>query len=100
MNHNLCSIVRGVELELVFILFGLFVVALLYSSVGHGGASGYLAVLSLTTYGAMNSTWLKQHVWCLNLFVAGIAFTISTEPGTIFLKLTWPFIIGSILLQY
>ena len=40
MNHNLCLIERGVELELVFILFGLFIVAILYSSVGHGGASG------------------------------------------------------------
>jgi hypothetical protein len=96
MNHNLGSIVRGVELELVFILFGLFVVALLYSSVGHGGASGYLAVLSLTTYGAMNSAWLKQHVWCLNLFVAGIAFYHFHRAGHHIPKLTWPFIVGSI----
>ena len=34
MNHNLCLIEGGVELELVFILFGLFIVAILYSSVG------------------------------------------------------------------
>jgi len=32
--------------SLVFILL-LFVVAFLYSSVGHGGASGYLALMAL-----------------------------------------------------
>ena len=64
----------GMELEFFVLLFGLFVVAGLYSSVGHGGASGYLAVLSITTYGTMEAGWLKQHAWCLNLVVAGIAF--------------------------
>jgi len=96
MNHNLCLIEGGVELELVFILFGLFIVAILYSSVGHGGASGYLAILSLTTYGAMNSAWLKQHAWCLNLVVAGIAFYHYHKAKHHIPKLTWPFIVCSV----
>ncbi len=96
MNHNLCLIEGGMELELVFILFGLFIVAILYSSVGHGGASGYLAILSLTTYGGMNSAWLKQHAWCLNLVVAGIAFYHYHKASHHITKLTWPFVVSSV----
>ena len=96
MNHNLCLIERGVELELVFILFGLFIVAILYSSVGHGGASGYLAILSFTTYGVMSSAWLKQHAWCLNLVVSGIAFYHYHKANHHIPKLTWPFVVGSV----
>ena len=33
------------------ILLGLMLMAILYSSIGHGGASGYLVVLSLTSFG-------------------------------------------------
>ena len=62
------------SIEFVLLLMGLFIVAILYSSVGHGGASGYLAVMSLTSYGLMESGWLKQHAWALNLVVAAIAF--------------------------
>ena len=58
----------------IAILVGLFVIAILYSSVGHGGASGYLAILSLTIYASEDPLWLKQHAWSLNLVVAGIAF--------------------------
>ena len=77
-------------------MFGLFVVATLYSSVGHGGASGYLAVLSLSSYGMMSAGWLKQHAWCLNLIVASIAFFNYYRGGFHISKLTWPFIITSI----
>ncbi len=49
----------------------LFMVAFLYSSVGHGGASGYLALMALFGFApeAMKPTALL-----LNLFVAGTAF--------------------------
>ena len=46
-----------------FLLVALSIIAVLYSSVGHGGASGYLAVLSLTAYAAKDPAWLKQHAW-------------------------------------
>jgi len=85
-----------VDLGLVAIVFALFCVAALYASVGHGGASGYLAVLSLTTYGAMESAWLKQHAWCLNLVVAAIAFWHFHRAGYHIPKLTVPFIAASI----
>ena len=78
------------------ILLALFFVALLYSSVGHGGASGYLAVLSLTIYGEYDSSCLKQHAWCLNLVVASIAFYHYRKAGFHIPKLTLPFVLASI----
>ena len=46
-------------------------VSFLYSSVGHGGASGYLALMTLFSF--PNET-MKQTALILNLFVAGISF--------------------------
>ena len=84
------------DLGLIAICFALFCVATLYASVGHGGASGYLAILSLTTYGAMESAWLKQHAWCLNLVVAAVAFWHFHRAGYHVSKLTVPFIVASV----
>ena len=80
----------------VVIIIGLFLVAALYSSVGHGGGSGYLAILSLTSYGALGSVWLKQYAWSLNLIVAGIAFYHYHKAGHHISALTIPFIVASI----
>ena len=85
-----------VSTELTLILVGLFLVAILYSSVGHGGGSGYLAVLSLTSYGTMEAGWLKQHAWSLNLIVAGIAFWHYHRAGHHDAKLTLPFVAASV----
>lgn len=49
----------------------IFLVALLYSSVGHGGASGYLAVLSLLGF---EPQLLRSSALLLNIIVASIAF--------------------------
>ena len=78
------------------ILAGLFVVAALYSSVGHGGGSGYLAILSLTSYGSAESAWLKQYAWSLNLIVAGLAFWHYHKAGHHKWSLTMPFVIVSV----
>ena len=78
------------------ILVGLFVVAALYSSVGHGGGSGYLAILSLTSYGTAESAWLKQYAWSLNLIVAGLAFWHYHKAGHHKWGLTTPFVVASV----
>ena len=57
-------------MEFPLIVFAIFVVALLYSSVGHGGASGYLAVMALLSV-APEVT--RPTALVLNLFVASIA---------------------------
>ena len=80
----------------ILILFLLFLIALLYSSVGHGGASGYLAILSLTIYAEYDSGWLKQHAWSLNLVVAAVAFYHYRKAGFFDFDLTFPFLLASV----
>ncbi len=80
----------------ILLLVALSVIAALYASVGHGGASGYLAVLSLTVYAANDPVWLKQHAWSLNLLVAGIAFFTFRKSGFFDYKLVIPFVVTSI----
>lgn len=48
----------------------IFVMALLYSSVGHGGASGYLAAMALF---AVAPVVMRPAALCLNVIVAGFA---------------------------
>lgn len=85
-----------VSIELVLVLLALFAVAALYSSVGLGGASGYLAVLSMTTFAASEAIWLKQYAWSLNLIVAGIAFWHYHKSGHHVRDLSFPFISASV----
>lgn len=76
---------------------GLFIllpfVAFLYASVGHGGASGYLALMVLI---GVSSIYMKPTALILNLFVAGIAFLQFRRMGYFKWRLFYPFIITSI----
>ena len=65
-----------IPLELIPLL--LLIVAFLYSSVGHGGASGYLALLALA---GVAPAVMKPTALILNLFVAGIAFVSFYKAG-------------------
>ena len=84
------------DLGFGIILLGLMLMAILYSSIGHGGASGYLVVLSLTSFGLMEPVWLKQNVWCLNLVVSSIAFYHYRNSGFHDWNLTLPFVMSSV----
>ena len=70
-----------------------FVVAALYSSVGHGGASGYLAVLS---FFAVAPATMASTALTLNVLVAGVAMVSYIQAGHLSWKLAWPFIVLSI----
>ena len=63
---------------LFFLLLLLPFVSFLYASVGHGGASGYLALMAL--FSVVPDT-IKQTALLLNLFVAGIAFIQYYRAG-------------------
>lgn len=71
----------------------IFIVAVLYSSVGHGGASGYLAVLSLL---AIPRAEIATTALVLNILVAGTACLSFYRSKHFSLALTWPFILLSI----
>lgn len=77
----------------IIIPFLLLIVGFLYASVGHGGASGYIAVLSLFSIAA---SVYKPVVLILNIIIAGIAFIHFYKAGYLKWKLCWPFLITSI----
>ncbi|MFZ1799115.1 MAG: sulfite exporter TauE/SafE family protein [Chitinophagaceae bacterium] len=78
--------------ELIFYLL-LFSVAFLYSSVGHGGASGYLALMAFFSFAPET---MRPTALILNLFVSLTAFIQYYRNGHFRWKLFWPFAIASI----
>jgi uncharacterized protein len=81
----------------ILIILAVFVVATLYSSVGHGGASGYLAVMALL---AVSSEITRPTALLLNVFVASIAFVQFYRAGHFDWKIFLPFAFGSVPLAF
>ncbi len=81
----------------VLLLACLLVVGFLYASVGHGGASGYIAVFSLFNV-AMPA--YKPWVLVMNVFIAGMAFLQFYRSGHFRWKQCWPFLLTSIPAAY
>ncbi len=73
------------------------IVAFLYSSVGHGGASGYLALMALFSF--VPET-MKPTALLLNLFVAGVSFYYYYKAGHFNKRLFLVFALASIPLAY
>jgi uncharacterized membrane protein YfcA len=71
----------------------IFVAALLYSSVGHAGASGYLAAMALL---GVAPAVMKPAALALNILVAIIAFTKFYRVGAFSWRLWWPFALASV----
>ena len=80
------------EIPVLFYIL-LFVVAFLYSSVGHGGASGYLALMALFS---VAPEVMKPTALLLNIFVSFIAFIQYYRSGAFHWKMFYPFAITSI----
>lgn len=78
-----------------FILFCILmvVIAFLYASVGHGGASGYLALMSIF---AFPISIMKPSALLLNLFVSAISFLFYYQKEHFKPKLFYPFAITSV----
>jgi len=69
------------------------IIAFLYASVGHGGASGYLALMALFSFAPET---MKPTALLLNLFVASIAFYHYYKEGYFNKKLFLSFAMASI----
>ena len=82
--------------EIIFLLL-LFSAAFLYSSVGHGGASGYLAVMALYHFAPAQ---MKPTALCMNLFVSMIAFVQFQRAGHFKWPLFWPLAAASIPMAF
>ncbi len=79
--------------EFVALATAIFVVALLYSSVGHAGASGYIAVLTLFGLGV---EVIRPTALTLNILVAAIGFVQWWRSGYFSWSLFWPFALLSV----
>lgn len=71
----------------------IFVVAFLYSCVGHAGASGYIAAMTL--YG-MAPEAIKPAALALNILVAALASWQFRRAGHFSWRLFWPLALASI----
>lgn len=81
----------------VVFLVLLTVVAFLYSSVGHGGASGYLAVMALM---GIAPAAMKASALVMNLAVSLFSFIGFYRTGHFKVKLFLPFAIASIPMAF
>jgi hypothetical protein len=83
--------------DLTLLAVCVFVVALLYSSVGHAGASGYLAVMSL--FGVAPDA-MKPTALALNILVATIGSVQFASAGHFRWRLFWPFALIAVPLAF
>jgi len=83
--------------SIVFFYILLFLVAFLYSSVGHGGASGYLALMAL--FGIAPEV-MKPTALLLNLFVSLTSFIQFYRGKHFHWKIFLPFAIASVPMAY
>ena len=80
-------------LTTALLLLGIAVVAFLYSSVGHAGASGYIAVMSLAGMAALT---IRPTALILNILVATIGAFQFWRAGHFSWSLFWPFALLSV----
>lgn len=78
-------------------LLCLFIVGFMYASVGHGGASGYLATMILF---GISPALMKPSALLLNLFVSTVSFIQFYRAGHFRWATFWPFAIASVPMAF
>jgi uncharacterized membrane protein YfcA len=78
---------------LVALTLGVLIIAFLYSSVGHAGASGYIAVMSLLS---VAPAVIKPTALTLNILVASIGTYQFWRAGHFSWRTFWPFALLSV----
>lgn len=84
---------QGGNINELGVTLGVGIAAVLYSSVGHGGASGYLAVMALLGVAPES---MKPTALALNVIVSSIATFRFAWAGAFSGALFWPFAITSV----
>lgn len=82
---------------LALLALGVLAVAFLYSSVGHAGASGYIAVMGLA---GLAPAMIKPTALTLNILVASIGCWQFWRAGHFSWRLFWPFALLSVPLAF
>jgi len=79
--------------DLLILCAAFFVVATLYTSVGHAGASGYLAMMALL---ALPPETIRPTALTLNILVAALTVYRFRRARFFSWPAVWPFLLGSI----
>jgi uncharacterized protein len=85
------------QTHLIFLLLAVGLIAFLYSSVGHAGASGYIAIMALL---GIAPTVIRPTALVLNILVALIGSFQFWKAGHFSWKLFWPFALLSVPAAY
>lgn len=83
--------------QLPLLAAGILAIAFLYSSVGHAGASGYIAVMSLLS---VAPEVIRPTALVLNIIVASIASWQFWKGGHFSWRLFWPFAVAAVPLAF
>src|ERR1700757_2668513 len=83
--------------HLILLFFAIGVIAFLYSSVGHAGASGYIATMTLF---GLAPIVIRPTALVLNILVAIIGSFQFWRAGYFSWKLFWPFALLSVPAAY
>ena len=81
------------DTQILILIPLIFLAALLFSSVGHGGASAYLATFALI---GMAPTSMRPAALCLNVLVASIALYKFYKVHAFDWQLFWPIALTSV----
>jgi uncharacterized protein len=76
---------------------GLMLGAVLFTSVGHGGASAYIALMALF---GLESTVIRPTALVLNVLVTSFSSVRYFRAGLLDWKTAWPVILGAVPLAY
>ncbi|HVT34758.1 MAG TPA: sulfite exporter TauE/SafE family protein [Nevskiaceae bacterium] len=83
--------------NLPLLTLGIFIIALLYSAVGHAGASGYIAVMTLF---GLSAAVIKPTALVLNIIVASITTLQFARAGHFSWCTFWPFALFAMPLAF
>jgi uncharacterized protein len=86
-----------VDFNHILLIIGMFLGAALYSSVGHAGASAYLAMMALAS---VPQTVMRPTALVLNIIVASLVSVRFKLAGAFRFRVLWPFLIGALPLAY
>jgi uncharacterized protein len=86
-------------MEFYILLVSFFIIAITYSSVGFGGGSSYLALLSLPLFGIAFPVIRTTALFCNIVVVTGGTLLFYKE-GKIAIKEVWPFLVSSVPMAF
>lgn len=85
------------EGQILILLAGIFLMAVVYSLVGHGGASGYIAIMALLGFAP---TIIRPTALVLNIVVSLVAAIAFLRARHFSWRLFWPFAAMAIPCSY